>query len=378
MKLLQFALEDFCNQLKQQYKVYCIIILALAVTFASSLIIMKAMLVTSSEISQVLEQKRTYFLNMVPEYTQENGIRTYKLVEELISNNDYPEIESIDTINLVAMEDIEVEENSYLRISLEAVITGEKNDITKTENPKMIEGQWFSDDLNFEKNVIVLSKGDRDLVFPDIQTGDTLELLGNEFFVLGISLNSRSCVPFGNVGNLSNFITELNCVTFKNQLSMKQLENLQLKINEIGKVEDIVSLYDRLKIDAFLTYVFYMILIAAVMGFCIGNTTSLFRYLAIMKIYDFNIYKICGIKQKQLKMVFYIEIFGIGVIGCLLGTVFYQLLIPLQNKFYINTNLPISIVVYIILALIGILLMSVRPTIHKLAKRPPIDRTFWR
>lgn len=378
MKLLQFALEDFCNQLKQQYKVYCIIILALAVTFASSLIIMKAMLVTSSEISQVLEQKRTYFLNMVPENTQENGIRTYKLVEELISNNDYPEIESIDTINLVAMEDIEVEENSYLRISLEAVITGEKNDITKTENPKMIEGQWFSDDLNFEKNVIVLSKGDRDLVFPDIQTGDTLELLGNEFFVLGISLNSRSCVPFGNVGNLSNFITELNCVTFKNQLSMKQLENLQLKINEIGKVEDIVSLYDRLKIDAFLTYVFYMILIAAVMGFCIGNTTSLFRYLAIMKIYDFNIYKICGIKQKQLKMVFYIEIFGIGVIGCLLGTVFYQLLIPLQNKFYINTNLPISIVVYIILALIGILLMSVRPTIHKLAKRPPIDRTFWR
>lgn len=378
MKLLRFTLDDFCSQLRQQFKIYLIIILALGITFSSSLIIMKALLVTSSDMAKVLEQKRTYYLNMLPDNTPQNSNKTYQFIKNLTHNSEYPEIEELDTINLVAMEDIEVKEDSFMTIKLEAVLNPDTYDHNLVEKPKMVEGHWITENSNTEQNSIVLSSADRDMLFPEAHVGDRIDLVGNEFIILGIVSNRTSSVPFDCVGNLNNFMTKLSSIKFKSQLSKGQLNEIQSQINELGKTEEVTTMYSMLKTDMFFNYLIYIVLILVVMIFCICNTSSLFRYLAIMKMYDFNVYKICGMGKKQLKAVFYMQTLCIGVISCLIGSLFYFVLLPVQTRFGISVPLPTYLVIFILLTLMGILLLSVRPVINRLAKRPPIDRIFWR
>ena len=315
-------------------------------------------------------------------------IRTdgYKDLEQILYGDGLPKIKEVGFDSGVAMGAYEQEEEEKIPEE-EVWYFDKKYAFLNTETPIVIQGDFFEQDqLETGDMVVIMSEKAKQDLYPSKNIGDVVLLWGNPFRLIGICQgNENKCYfPMNCVKNIK--ITEDHgieltaaYVTFEKTLTEEQKENLSSRLSVYKNgTEKIESDFEKMISDYYMIAVKYIFLICVVLTFCIINMIVLVRYFIGKHLYDYVVYKICGIQNYLFAVLIYGQIFILTFLAFIMAALGWQGIHPYLFSLDIARNFSNG---YVFLIAIGILLAefgAVSGSVWKLIKYSPLNRTFWR
>ena len=367
MKFIGFSVKEAISAIYANKRSSRIIFLTISVTLASILVLLQSFLYSSSFLESINKNQRTYHLNMSPwGVNHEAGS---EFVRTILYGN-YPfQIEEVRGIATYT-ELYELYPASYVSFYAEIILDDLPNAYLEKKEIQVTHGRTFlQEELITNKQVVIIDEGGS--MYDNQEINEMISIMDEEYQIIGLT-SSGNFIPFISVMDNEDFLFVVDQIVFAYKLSSAERSQFYKEINNLGGTP--VSVYEMHMNHFVLTIVLYLIIIVIVMFCCMGTVVALFHYMVKSRMYDFNVFKLCGIGRGQLLSLFYTPLFMIFILSCLAGFVLYRMSIPLQGRLGITGNLPWQIILLAFLLLLFFMLITVEPLKRRLIKAPPINK----
>lgn len=376
LKNILFLGREWRSLWKNEQKVLFTILVSMFFSFLTILILASVM---SKEMESFFYESKVKCLYKI----RTDG---YKDLEQILYGDGLPKIKEVGFDSATAMGTYEQEEEEKMPEE-EVWYFDKKYAFLNTETPIVIEGDFFGQDqLEAGDMVVIMSEKAKQDLYPSKNIGDVVLLWGNPFRLLGVCQgNENKCYfPINCVKNIKT--TEVHgieltaaYVTFEKTLTEEQKENLSSRLSVYKNgTEKIESDFEKMLSDYYMIAVKYIFLICVVLTFCIINMIVLVRYFIGKHLYDYVVYKICGIQNYLFAVFIYGQIFILTFFAFIMAALGWQGVHPYLFSMNIARDFSNR---YVFLIAIGILMAefcAVSGSVWKLIKYSPLNRTFWR
>lgn len=382
-KFFRFCLFEIKSQIIGSKSIFIIIILTVAVTMMSVLILINILSTSVSSIEEINQQKCIYYPNICIDLTWNEMKDEIEYISDFLDSSELPTLTSYDyylRLNYEENDMINVSDQNTVSIGLNIIPDANNlfsRDIYEKAKQEIIVGEM--PDL-YEKNdipKIILSTKTRNDFFSSADIGSVIEIGDRQYNISAIVSSDKNYVL--GIDLEDNYESQflIDTLIFSEQLNSSQRNYYHLVLSKYKGSED-ANLYETRRFGEIITYITYCVIVLLLLFFCMVTITRLFRYVFTDRLYVYNIYKIHGIKQRELILVLGSDIVLITAGSSVFGILLFMFSKPIQRYFQIYENIQIEIMLTVIAALLFLSLITAFPTINKLAKRPPLDRAFWR
>lgn len=375
-KIILFLGREWHSLWKKEKKVLFTILVSMFFSFLTILILSSVM---SKEMESFFHESKVKCLYKI-------RMHGYQDLEQILYGSDLPKLKEVGFDSVTAMGAYKQEEEEKMPED-EVWYFDKKYAFLNTETPIVTEGDFFEQtQLEAGDMVVIMSEKAKQDLYPKKNIGDIVVLYGNPFRLIGVCQgNENKCYfPMNCVKNMK--ITEDHgieltaaYVTFEKPLTEKQKENLSSKLSVYKKgTEKIKSDFEKMISDYYMIAVKYIFLICVVLTFCIINIIVLVRYFIGKHLYDYVVYKICGIQSYLFAILIYGQVFILTCIAFIMAVLGWQRVHPYLFSLNIVRGFSNG---YVFLIALGILLAefgAVSGSVWKLIKYSPLNRTLWR
>lgn len=351
------------KQLLNNLNSTCVVVLSLTACIASVFLMAEALLFSNDFLKDIEVNRRTY--SIVAGAEQADSVNTYKVYEEVVHNNYLPEVSCINGIyaNPILQENVE----DYIG----AAIYFESHPRYSVEFD-LIDGRGFTEKEILEgTNVIVISN---DLnywkVGDEFQVGDEVLINDISYEIIGIDRH-ESYITEQNVIRNQNFYIYINEIQFAKALTPEEEQEFFQLFEMVGATP--VSRFSQLISEFSMHVITYIMLIALVSYCAFSIIAQLFNFMVKSRSYEYNIYKVLGIQDSLLFVLYFMPIMLVFILSGIFGILIYRYSEPLQRYIGMGDVLPfrICIVCYVIVA--GVLLLATMPNYLKLKHQSAIE-----
>ena len=359
----RFVIAVSLKQLQSNLKSTLVVILCLTICVASVFLMAESLLYSNNFLQDIEINRRTYSVNMSG--GSENPAKTYTVYNEVIYGDTLPEISSI--TGIYANPDIDENVEDYISAAVYF-----ENDPRYSVELDLIDGRGFTaEELAAGSNVIIIST---DLNYwkakDPYEVGDTVLVNNTPYEVIGIDSYS-SYITEQNVLNNRNFYIYFDGIQFSQRLST---DDEQLFMELFTSVNGSpTSRFSQLLTEFTIHVATYICLIGLVSYCAFSIIAQLFNYMVKSRQYEYNIYKVLGIKHSLLFAVYYTPILLLSILSGFLGIVLYRYSEPLQCYIGMeNTLTPgISGICYLVIGIV--LLLATMPNYMKLKRQSALE-----
>lgn len=376
LKKLLFLSREWHSLWKNEKKILLTILFSMFFSFLTILILASVM---SKEMESFFHESKIKCLYKI----QTNG---YKDLEQIFYGDGLPRIKEVYFDSIVAMGAYDQEEKEK-RPEEEIWYFEEELSHLNTDKPVMIRGDFFDQaQLKAGDMVVVMTEKAKQELYPTNTIGDIVILWGNSFRLIGVCEGSENkcyfpmnCVK--NIKNTEDHGIEITSayVTFKSTLTEEEKEHLCSKLSAYKDgTEKIESDFEKIISDYYMIAIKYIFLIGVVLIFCMVNIIVLVRYFIGKHLYDYVIYKICGIQNYLFGVIIYGQVFILTFFAFFMAMLGWWRMQPCL--FSLNIAGSVS-GIHMFLIAIGILFVeccAVSGSVWKLIKYSPLNRTLWR
>lgn len=288
---LDFILNVSIKQLWNNLKSTIVIILSLTMCITSVFLMAEAMLYSNTFLQNIEENRRTYSLEGGG--YSEDYERTYTLYNEVMYGDCLPEIAKFYGIyaNPILSDNVE----NYFGVALYL-----KDDSRYAVELDLIDGRSFSDkEIAEGANVIVLSYLENHYRTDDeYKVGDTVLINDISYEIIGIDGGINSYITEQNILNNHNFYIYFDTIAFAQRLSSTEEQAFVDLFTAIGSTP--VSWYEQY-FSGFALHVVTCIVLISLVSYCAFSIIAqLFKFMVKSREYEYNIYKILGIRRSLL------------------------------------------------------------------------------
>lgn len=379
MKKIYFVLKEVKNRFRKDGLVMATIIFSIFISVLSILILASTMLAELNSVFGDTFLKRVYSIEL----------EGFEDLENVLNASYLPEISSIPFLNEYYGSS-DNEDNVSFNTEMKFVYDGDKEYLNSYDlQEAMVEGSNFSEEqLENGEQVIVISLDIKNKYFSTKNIADEITLMGSHYKLIGV-VNSKSypgtCfIPYTSLKYKkqmegTTYGIDSIYLNFKNSLDNHQINKLERELKAYkNQNKEIKSDFEKMLFNYYMIAVKYILIIIAVLIFCILNIVGVFRYLVGRNIYDYVIYKLCGIENSFFITLVYLESTILLTVSFLLGTLCYKWLISFIIHYDIAVELPNYIIVICYFLTFLLISVSLIPTVEKVRRKSPVDRILWR
>ena len=323
----------------------------------------EALLYSNSFLQNIEVNRRTYSIEMIG--GANNSAETYAVYNEVIYGNTLPDISSISGIYANPIMDENVEDYISSAIYLH-------NDSRYSTKLDLIDGRGFTEEeIANGSNVIIISsdlnywKGEN-----PYQVGDIVMINNTPYEIIGIDSYS-SYITEQNVLNNRNFIIYFDSIQFSQRLSASDEKAFMELFASVNCSP--TSIFTQLLTEFTMHVVTYVALIGLISYCAFSIIAQLFNYMVKSRLYEYNIYKVLGIKQSMLFAVYYTPILMISVLAGFLGIMLYRYSEPLQSHIGMENVLEPGVYIICLLIIGIVLLLATMPNYIKLKLQSAVE-----
>lgn len=375
-KKILFLGREWHSLWKNEKKILFTILISMFFSFCAILILASVM---SKEMESFFHESKIKCLYTI----QTNG---YKDLEQILYGDGLPKMKEIFFNSAVAMgaydqkkeEKIPEEEIWYF---------DEELSILNTETPIVLSGNFFTQaQLKTGDMVVIMTEKAKQALYPSKEIGDDVLLWGNPFRLIGVCQGDENkcyfpmnCVK--NIKNTENHGIEITgvYVTFEKPLTEEQKEHLCSKLSFYKDgTEKLESDFEKMISDYYMIAVKYIFLIGVVLTFCMVNLIVLVRYFIGKHLYDYVVYKVCGIQNYLFAILIYGQIFILTFFAFFMAMLGWQRIYPYLSSLDIAGNISNMHIFFIAIGILLIECCVVSGNVWKLIKYSPLNRTLWR
>ncbi len=257
----------------------------------------------------------------------------------------------------------------------------------------LLEGRWFQEEeLISGARVMVLSQEWIQKYAPEKRVGDTLEIIGNQYEIIGICEpadpivrddNMENYIPFRTACNDSRedasfYLYSASGVTFQTALTREQRDYLT-EITAILTYEPVTSQADAIGGTAVAQAIQIIVIVGVLLAVCAANIYLLFRHLILRDQYRYMVYKVCGAGEGQLRGAMSFTTVAIALLAGFVGVLLYWVVQPrLLSLEAFEYALPMGTELLALVVYVLVIWGAVYPTIQKVSQSQPMDRALWR
>lgn len=383
IKFMRFCLSEIKAQISENKSIFIIIVLTISLTLTSVFMLINILRESVSSIDEINQQKCIYYPNICIDLPWNEMKEKIRDISDFFDSNELPPLISYDYrihLNYENNDTIITNDQEIVSVGLNIIPnTDDSNSLDAYEEVKreIIVGEMPN---LYEKNdipVILLGNETHKKFFSGNDIGNIIQIGDTQYIIAAIVSSDKNYV-FGadlDASIESQFL--IDTLIFSEPLTNAQRNYYHLILSKYKGSEDI-NLYEIRKFGEIMTYVTYCVVVVLLLLFCMITIIRLFRYVFTNRLYVYNIYKIHGINQNQLAIMLAFVILIITAVSSVLGVTLFYFSKPVQNYFYIYRELSTKIIASVIVVMLLLSVVTAFPTINRLAKRPPLDRTFWR
>lgn len=382
IKFLQFCFFEIKAQIKGNKVVFITIILTISITLAAVLVLINILSVSVSSVEELNTQKCIYSPKICVDLPWGEMKTEINRLSDIVASSKLPEVIQYElSLNVNSdSSDIKIADDQYVRIGLNILPDSDiwlAQDMFDSVEQEIIFGQIPYTDGNEEFPSLLLGKDTLDEYFKNSDVGGIVEIGDRQYQISAILSSDKNYILGAQLDDNCETQLMLQTLIFFEPLTTSQREYFNDCLSGYEGTNN-KNLYETRLLGEIITYVTYCVVVIMLIFFCMATIMRLFRYVFTDRLYVYNIYKIHGIKQSCLAAVLAIDIMIMTALSATAGIGLFILSKPIQQYFYIYWDMPISIIAIVIAALLLLTILIAFPTINKLAKRPPLDRTFWR
>ena len=257
----------------------------------------------------------------------------------------------------------------------------------------LLEGRWFQEEeLASGARVMVLSQEWIQKYAPEKRVGDTLEIIGNQYEIIGICEpadpivrddNMENYIPFRTACNDSRedasfFMYSANRITFQTALTRGQRDYLTEFVSPVSH-EPVTSQADAIGGAAVAQAIQIIVIVGVLLAVCAANIYLLFRHLILRDQYRYMVYKVCGAGEGQLRGAMSFTTVAIALLAGFVGVLLYWVVQPrLLSLEAFEYALPMGTELLALVVYVLVIWGAVYPTIQKVSQSQPMDRALWR
>ncbi len=355
---LRFIFSVSLKQLWNNLKSTLVIILSLTVCITSVFLMAEALLYSNNFLTDIELNRRTYEINM-PGSTTDNKT-SYRLYEEVVYGTKLPKISEIIGIYVNPVVSTDVEDY------ISAAVYKEEDSRYSVELD-LIDGRSFSENEIAEgTNVIII---DNNLNYwregNEYKVGDTVFINDISYEIIGID-NHQSYITEENVLKYENFYIYFDNIVFAEQLKASDEQIFMELFDVVDAVPE--SRFSRLFSEFAIHVLTYIVLIALVSYCAFSIIAQLFHYMVKSRRYEYNIYKVLGVRSSLLFALYFTPILFVSVISGTFGVLLYWYSEPLQSYIGMGDVLSPSICLICCLIIGIVLLIAVMPDYIRLKR----------
>lgn len=351
------------KQLWNNLKSTIVIILSLTVCITSVFLMAEALLYSSNFLWDIELNRRTYETNM-PGSVTDNAV-SYQLYEEVINGNKLSEISEIIGIYVNPVVSTDVED--YIGAAVY-----KKDDPRYSVELDLIDGRTFSEkEIADGSNVIII---DNSLNYwrdgNEYKIGDTV-LINDIFYeIIGID-NHQSYITEENILRNENFYIYFDNIVFTKQLNAPDEQVFMDLFATVDATPE--SRFSRLFSEFAMHVLTYIVLIALVSYCAFSIIAQLFHYMVKSRRYEYNIYKVLGVRSSILFFLYFMPILFVSAISEVFGFWLYRYSEPLQSYIGMGDVLSPGICLVCCLIIGIVLLIAVMPDYIRLKRLSAIE-----
>lgn len=359
----RFVIAVSLKQLRSNLKSTLVVILCLTICIASVFLMAESLLYSNNFLQDMEVNRRTYSVNM--SVSSEKSKETYTVYNEVVYGDSLPEISSITGIYANPVIDENVEDYISAAVYLE-------NDPRYSVELDLIDGRGFTaEEVETGSNVVIIST---DLNYwkaeDPYEVGDTVLVNNIPYEVIGIDSYS-SYITEQNVLNNQNFIIYFDGIQFAQRLSTADEQTFMELFASVNGSP--TSRFSEFFAEFAIHVATYIGLIGLVSYCAFSIIAQLFNYMVKSRQYEYNIYKVLGIKHSLLFAVYYTPILLLSIMSGFLGIVLYRYSEPLQRYIGMENTLTPSVcgICYLIIGIV--LLLATMPNYIKLKRQSALE-----
>ena len=359
----RFILGVSLKQLWNNLKSTLVVLLSLTVCITSIFLMAEAMLYSNTFLQNLDQNRRTYSVSQGLNYDiYEN---TYTLYNEVMYGDSLPEI--IDIYGIIANPILSENVEEYIAPAIYL-----DDDPRYTVELDLIEGRSFTaEELAAGSNVIIISnqvnywRGDN-----EYHVGDTVTINDIPYEIIGID-NFNSYITEQNVLDNHNFYIYFDIIEFAEQLTSTDRQVFMDLFATVGNTPS--SWYEQNVTDFAIHVATYVALIALVSYCAFSIIAQLFTFMVKSREYEYNIYKVLGIKRSLLSALYFTPVLLVFFASSICGVLLYRYSEPWQKEIGMGDVLSFELCA-VCFAIIGIvLLIAVLPNYRKLYRRSAVE-----
>lgn len=412
MKALRFTIGCFTDWFRHQWRVLLIIIISMAVTMSVCLSVCARIggTIAWGEERKALKSSYNIFVNFT-------GDSSFDVVEDVLNEPLAPPIKNLATLERLFAYVTDPNATPYLiapdgtlRAESEQVFSGYALPDTETcekwcwyiPQYQLLEGRWFTEEeLVQGAKVIVLEQETSQEQYDGAGPGDEISIAGYPFTVIGIVKPSDEPLrTWGIPENIVPYRAAQACTDPKNGFELGE-DNINLQYEEPLSDEALQAIahtiatqflpegdetfaevpeshYSWFESDYLNQEIIMFTVIGAVVLLCCLNLYYLFRYLMQKNLYQYMIFKVCGIRGGMLAGSIYVCFALITLIAAGLGILLNKALRPLEEELLIYKPVEPFLAAILVVGMLVIMTLSISGLVKKVLKKQPVDRSLWR
>ncbi len=384
MKHLRILAQDVEAMLRREWKSIVLILIFLSMSIGVSFPMIAYCKSEIPTYEEVLIERRTYSLFLLsPNDVGKDAPLSIEYFDDIFFSEKYPEV--VKCYNEIAFLEGDAggsivyrETDEYGNVTFLSnewyPYFDEETILAYGTGDKVTEGEWFTPELVEKDPFVAVVSRER---FGDVSVGDTIESLGREFKVIGIS-ETENFMPYQTMKALStresNYMLQ-NCkLMFKEPLSDEQLNELQAE-----GVVHASSLFSVRSGSYIMMLIFVAVIVMGIFMIIVLNISQLFLHLIRQNKYRFMVLKACGARGGLIFVGLYLMPVLTTLASYLVGLLLYigiiepQFIRPLEYSTLAAADYLVVLGMVLVFAFIVLL-----PTAKRTIKAQPADMSKWR
>ena len=360
---IRFILGVSLKQLWYNLKSTLVVLLSLTICIASVLLMAEASLYSNTFLQNIDENRRTYSFESGG--YNEAYEQTYTLYNEVMYGDSLPEIAKF--YGIYANPTLSENVGDYIGLAIYL-----DNDSRFSTELDLIDGRGFTEEeIANGSNVVIISSDVNYWRGEDpYQVGDKLLINNIPYEIIGID-SFNSYITEQNVLNNHSFYICFDTIAFAQRLSSADEQTFMELFATVGNTP--ISWYEQHFADFAIHVVTYIVLIGLVSYCAFSIIAQLFNFMVKSREYEYNIYKVLGIKRSLLTALYFTPIILVSILSGVLGLLVYRYSEPWQSIIGMGDILSSGVCVACF-AIIGIvLLIAVLPNYRRLCRQSAVE-----
>lgn len=210
-----------------------------------------------------------------------------------------------------------------------------------------------------------------DTNIPDVKIGDTYKLFGEDYKIIGLTLESEFIVPYSSltdIGNLSSI-----CMVFNRDLSSVEVKILEDDIQNILGGGNI-TYPDQYSSNIYVSAIGYITMFSVVMFVAIMNIVYLYSYMMSRRRHEAAVLRICGCSVPKAAIVYLSENLLVSLCTYVIGMLLHIFCVmPVMKAVTTEIEYYITPIEYIciFIAILIVQTLAFIPTMTRIAHTSP-------